>query len=225
MAQSDFTLFPGSLATAVVARGVTNGFTPPNGGGSWVYGWHTLQSGDGAVGMHYNDVNFAPTVRGVSARVALRRVSGEDCSPMLFGCLQGADVGHVGYLLGLAHDESPARLVLLKGAPSSGLELSKAIVQSTGSYQVDQWLHLRLDVIVQPSGDVHLQVFENDLDAHAVTSPVWVAVPGMENFVDDALGINGGGAPYLGGYVGMAYYSGAVGRYAFVDHFEVFRQN
>jgi len=225
MAQSDFTEFPGSLATALVDRGVSNGFTVPNGGGSWVYGWHTLQSGNGGVGLYYNNVDFAPTVRGGSFRVAMKRLAGTNCTPMLFGCLAGADVGHVGYLLGLAQDESPARLIIVKGAPSSGLPLAQAIVQSTGAYQVDQWLHVRLDIIVQPSGDVNLQVFQNDLDTNQVDSPVWTAVPGLENFVDDSLGINSGSAPYLSGYCGFGYYSGGVGRYAFVDHYEAFRQN
>jgi hypothetical protein len=225
MAQSDFTAFPGNLSTAIVSRGVSNGFTPPSGGGSWVYGWNSLQSGSGAVGLYYNDANFAPTVRGVSLRVAMKRQSGTDCTPFLFANLSAADVGNNGYLIGLAQDESPARLIIVKGAPSSGLSIDNAIDQSTAAYQVDEWLHLRLDVIVQPNGDVELQVFENDLGSQAVTAPVWVAVPGLESFVDDALGINSGNAPYLAGYCGFAYYTNAVGKNAFIDHLEAFRQN
>jgi hypothetical protein len=225
MAESDFTVFPGALSTAIVDRGVTNGFTPPSGGGSWVYGWHSLQPNAGGSGLYYNDVNFAPTAKGGSFRIAMRRIAGVDCTPILYGCLQGADVGHVGYLIGLAHDESPARIVIAKGAPSSGLPLANAIAQSTAAYQVDQWLHLRIDIIVQPSGDVELQVFENNLGSNAVTSPVWTAVAGLESFVDDALGINSGSQPYLSGYCGFAYYTRTTGRYAFVDHYEPFRQN
>jgi hypothetical protein len=112
----------------------------------------------------------------------------------------------------------------VKGTPAAGLQLSSAVVQSTGSYEVDDWQHFRLDVLRQPSDDVKLMVFENDLDTYDVDAPVWTAVAGMESTVDDNLGINLGSQPYLGGYCGVGYYTKAVGCYGFVDHQEIFRQ-
>jgi hypothetical protein len=225
MSQSDWTIFPASLPEATVDRGVTNGQTPPSGGGSWVYGWHSLLPDLGAVGKYMSsDVAFAPAARGGSIRGAMRRLSAVDAAPMFMLSLQSPDVGAEGYLIGLAHDENPSRLVIVKGTPAAGLSIANAVANSTGTYQPGNWLHLRFDVIRQPSDDVLLKVYENDLGTNPVTSPVWVLVPGLEAVVDDALGINLGSQPYLGGYCAVAYYSGAVGRYAFIDHIEIFRQ-
>lgn len=225
MAQADWTQLTSSLLQATVDRGVTNGQTPPAGGGSWVYGWNSLQPDEGGHGLYYSaDVNFAPMVKGGSIRGAMRRVLQTGAAPMFFLALQSTAIGGAGYCIGLAHDENPARLVIVKGAPSAGLAIADAVAQSSGTYALDAWLHLRFDVIRQPSDDVLLKVYENDLTAHDVTAPVWVLVPGLEAIVDDALGINLGTQPYLGGYAGYAYYSNGVGRYAFIDHLEVFRQ-
>lgn len=48
----------------------------------------------------------------------------------------------------------------------------------TGVADQYKWFHLRLDVLIQPNGDVTLQVFENDLVANPIdpgNSPTWGA--------------------------------------------------
>lgn len=224
MAEVNWTLFPSGLASGSVDRGVTNGHSTPPGGGSWCYGWNSLTADVGAVGKYVNAVDFAPLAKGASFRVAMRRVSAASCTPFAFVCLQGGDVHYEGYLIGLAHDENPARIVVVKGTPSLGLRQSVAVMKSSQAFEPANWIHLRLDVIRQPSDDVKLQVFRNDLDAHDVDSPVWNTVPGLTDLVDDALGITTGKQPYLGGYAGVGFYTGAVSRYGFVDYVECLRQ-
>jgi hypothetical protein len=226
MAESDFTALTGSLSTALVDRNVSNGFTPPSGGGSWVYGFHSLQPDEGASGMYYSSDpgNFAPMAKGGRISCPMKRLVGVAATPFLFMSLEGNTVGDSGYLIGLAHDESPARLIVVKGPPSAGLLLANQIVQSSATYQVDDWLHLQVDIIRQPSDDVLIKVWENDLAAHAVSSPTFVLVPGMEAFTDDNLGIITGSQPFLGGYCGFGYYTKSAGRYAFHDYFKLARQ-
>jgi len=163
-------------------------------------------------------------LKGGSIRGCIKRIEAVDTCPFLFFALQGGDVAYEGYLIGLAHDESPARLIVVKNTPALGLRESVAIMESTAAFEVHEWLHIRLDVIRQPSDDVKLMVFRNDLALHDVDDPTWQAVPGMTDVVDDVLGITTGKAPYLGGYAGVGYYTKAVSRYGFVDYVEIFRQ-
>lgn len=226
MAESDFGSLTGSLATSLVDRGVSNGFTPPNGGGSWLHGWHSLQPDVGASGLYYltDPGNFAPMAKGGRISCAMKRLLGVDATPFLFISLEGNSVGDSGYLIGLAHDESPARLVVVKGPPSSGLPLASAIMQSSATYAVNSYIHIQVDIIRQPTDDVLISVWENDLTSFTVGTPTFVLVPGMEAFTDDHLGVNTGSQPFLGGYAGMGYYTKSTGRYAFHDYFKLARQ-
>jgi hypothetical protein len=80
-------------------------------------------------------------------------------------------------------------------------------------------------MVVNLNGDVLLQVFQNDLVAHALgTAPSWAAVPGMGEFIDDALGINSGSQPFTSGRAGFGFFTKDVTRRGFLDHVEVFRQ-
>jgi hypothetical protein len=142
-------------------------------------------------------------------------------SPFLFLNLQGANVTDLGYFLGLTEEE-PARIMLAKGALTGGLDPSGSnlLRLSAGSFAKGTWVHLRLDAIEQPSGDVLLKVFQNaDLATNPVTSPVWTAVSGMADFTDDALGYNTGTVPLLTGRMGFAARMGTEsGRYVYFDH-------
>lgn len=241
MAESDWTILTDSLGGASVARGVTAGIDKPNGGGSFVYGFNSKAVVDGAVGLFANLVNFAPMSKGGSVRGALKRApSGGNTgfAPFLFIGLQGPSVNDLGYLLGIGDDE-PGHIVLRKGAIVGGLPdlapnppSTSVLMRSTETFENDTWLHLRLDMIRQGSGDVLLQVFANDLDVNPVTSPVWERITGMEGpqypsiegFVDDALGVNTGSAPYTSGRAGFAFRVEDVTRRGFFDHLEVARQ-
>jgi hypothetical protein len=163
--------------------------------------------------------------------VIKRGVSGgpEGFSPFLFIGLGGTDVTDQGYMLGLS-DGDPSHLVLRKGTLVAGLPDvapggSGVLRRSTGEVAIDEWRHLRLDMIVNLNGDVRLQVFENDLSLHPIGgAPTWAAIPGMAEFVDDALGVNSGSLPYTSGRGGFGFASSDVTRRAYFDQIEVIRQ-
>lgn len=235
MAEADWTILNDSLSAGSVARGVTAGFTPPNGGGSFVFGFNSLDTSIGAVGYFVNLVNFAPMAKGGRITGAIKRAASggpTGFSAFLFIGLQGPSVNDEGYLLGLS-DDDPSRIVLRKGAISAGLPAldpaagNGILRKSTTSYDIDDddWVHLRLDMIFNAVGDVRLQVFQNDLAAQALgTAPDWQAIPGMAEFVDDALGVNSGSAPFTSGRAGYAFRTSDVTRRAQFDHIEVRRQ-
>lgn len=241
MAEADWTVLSDSLGGASVAKGVTAGVLKPAGGGDFVYGFNSKAIVDGAVGLHNNQANFVPMSKGGSVRGALKRAPGggkTGFAPFLFVGLQGASVNDQGYLLGLG-DDDPHHIVLRKGSLASGLPdvtpnppTTDVLMRSTEAYEEDTWLHLRLDMILQGSGDVLLQVFMNDLDTNDVTAPVWENITGMEGpqyptilgFVDDALGVNTGTSPFTSGRGGFGFRVEDVTRRAFFDHLEIARQ-
>jgi hypothetical protein len=241
MGASDWTFLNDILTSPQCDRGVTAGIARPNGGGDFCYGFNSLTLDTGAVGLFANQAGFAPMASGGSVRAAIQRgVSGgpQNFAPFLFLALQGQSVGDRAYMLGLGDDE-PHHIVLKKGALSDGLgdfepepENNGILLRSTNAYTAPTWLHLRLDAIVQGSGDVLLQVYQSDLVAHSVTAPVWVPVPGMEGpfypsflgYVDDALGVNTGSQPLVGGRAGYGFYTADAARRGFFDQVQVGRQ-
>lgn len=218
------------LDLAAVARGVTAGFVPPPGGGRFVFGFHSLSTTRGAVGLFVNQIDFAPMAKGGSVRACLQRApsgSPTGFAPYLFLCAQGASVNDSAYMLGLA-DEDPHRVVLRKGALAGGIGVSDGpgvLLRSNESFREGSWTHLRLDAIAQDSGDVVLNVYRNDLAHQPLgVAPLWEPIPGMPSFVDDTLGIRTGSAPLRSGRGGFGFASRDVTRRAFVDHVEILRQ-
>lgn len=230
MASSDWSELTNGLGSGVVRRAVTAGTSKPNGGGTFVYGANSLGNTAGAWGLYTNQANFSPTPsdKGGSIRAAIRRGPSIGFAPLLFIGLQSNDVNAQGYLLGLA-DSDPARIALRKGALLDGIPdvapgTLGVLRRSAQSVAADSWLHLRLDMVVNLNGDVVLNVFQSDLVANPVTAPVWTAVTGLEQFIDDALGVNSGSAPFTQGYMGFGARSAEVNRRAYWDHLEAHRQ-
>lgn len=231
MAESNWTELGASLGAGVIARGVTHGIARPNGGGNFVYGWHSKNNTPGTHGLYTNQGTYAPMSKGGSVRGALTRlVSGGplNFSVMLFIGGQGMTVGDLAYILGLS-DADPHRLVLRKGKISDGLPdvtpgSSGILRRSNETFVPGTWVHARLDMIANPSGDTILRVYKNDLTLHAVTAPDWQPVPGMDMIVDDVLGIYTGSPPYTSGYAGFAFQCKDVTRRAAVDHIEILKQ-
>lgn len=234
MAQADWTELVNSLGSPSVARGVTHGITRPNGGGNFVYAFNSRVSDEGVVGLYASPTvgtDFAPMLKGGRICAAIQRgPSGGvvNFAPMLFFCLATNHTEGSGYLLGLS-DEDPHRIVLRKGRPTEGIPAvtpgsSGVLRRSVATFSPGEYLHLRLDVICNPSGDVILSVKQSDLALHAVSAPSWVAIEGMDDFVDDAAGIASGSLPYVGGYAGFAFWTKDVARRAFFDHIEVAKQ-
>ena len=242
MAEADWTELGNGLGVASVARGVTTGLGVPPGGGSFVFAFNSLTAAAGAVGFFANQVGFSPMAEGGQVNGVLRRsASGGNTgwTPMLFIGLQGTDVGDSGYLIGLT-DGDPARLAVKKGTVLSGIEdlapdpvANGILLRSDATFAIDDWVHVRLDMIVNDNGDVLLQPFTNDLGAQPLgTTPVWTTPAGMEGplspgisgFIDDAAQINTGSAPFTSGRAGYAFETSDVTRRAAFAHIQVLRQ-
>lgn len=237
MAETDFNIF--GDAAGDVSRGVTAGQTPPNGGGSFVFGFNSKVTGSKVVGLHPGGVtNFAPlrddtnTATGGSVRAAIKR--GLSVSPTGFSCglfinLVAATANDFAYVLGLS-DNDPHAIVLAKVSLVAGLDPTSTSILRTSSatFLPDVWHHLRLDSIVNPNGDTVLRCFSNDLNTNPVSAPVWTQITGMDDFIDDALGIatqdTGSPTPLAGGFGGFYFQSTNTNLRAFVDHFELHRQ-
>lgn len=232
--QADWTFMTSGLDAGTVKRGVTSGVARPNGGGNFVFGFNSLSAATGAVSLYSAQSNFAPMAKGGSVRGAVQRGPGggpTNFSPFLYICASTNDVSGTAYLLGL-DDDDPHSIVLVKGqiqggVPSVSPGTLGVLAKGTESFQNGTWLHLRLDAIVNPNGDVILNCFRNDLTANPVTAPVWSPVAGIGSagvYVDDALGVNTGTAPLTSGYCGFGFVTKDVTRRSYFDQLEVQRQ-
>jgi len=242
MSQADWKDLTGTaLDTGSIRRGVSSAFVVPNGGSTFIYGLRALVSTTGAGGKYCDLADFKPIVgakKGGSVSVAMKRLtSGITYAPFI-GLLKGTDPATaIGYYLGLTQETS-YKIGLFKGTPATGLSASAANLlpgrSSTATYTdvgdtAAAWHHLRLDVLSNPHGEVVLNVYKNNLDAvtgNPVTAPVWEAIPGISQFIDDPLGFWSGSAPHEDGFYvvyGMYTNNGAGEACAF-DHVVVQRQ-
>ena len=230
MAEGDWTYLNDGLDVNAVARGVTAGIARPPGGGQFLFGFNSLASVVGASGLFVSIQNFAPMPKGGSIRGCIQRgPSGGPTSftPLFFASAQGPSVNDLAYLLGLS-DDDPHHIVLRKGQIVNGAGSATdpgVLLRSADSFALGTWLHIRLDVIVNPNGDVVLSVFQNDLTAQPLgTAPNWVAVNGMASFIDDQLAVNTGSTPLTSGRAGFALAVKDTTRRGFFDALEVYKQ-
>lgn len=245
MGEADWTALNDGLDAATLLRGVTAGETPPNGGGTYVYGFRSASTASGAAGFFTNQTDFDPITTpasggGGSIRGCIKRglsTVGTGFTPLFFIGLQsgvGTSVLDEGYIIGL-ENTAPHRVVVRKGRIVDGVPAAtseNSLMRSLKTKALDEWWHLRLDMVVNPSGDVVLSVFENDLDTYACTSPTWVELEmegntgGADNeFIDDALGAASGSTPFVSGYVGFAMEVSDQAKRAYFDQVVVARQN
>ncbi len=230
MGSADWTFLNDGLDMASVDRGVTAGIARPPGGGTFLYGFNSLVAAKGAVALFVNLQHFAPMAKGATIRGCMQRGPGggpTGFSPFLFVCGQGTSVNDNAYLLGLS-DDDPHRIVLRKGSIVAGVPESDGpgvLLRSSESFTQGTWLHLRLDTVVNPNGDVVLTVMRNDLDTHPLNvAPDWQPVAGMPTFIDDQLGINSGSQPLTSGRGGFGFAVADVTRRGFFDHIQLYRQ-
>lgn len=233
MATSDFTFLSDILGAASVDRGVSGGHTPPPGGGSFVYGFNSLQVATGGVALTNTQVNYAPMALGGSVSVAMKKLpsggtTGWSC--FCFIGLQGTSLNDTGYLLGL-QDAFPSHIVLKKGRLVDGLPDgnvdptgSGILRKSTSPVDINTWVHLRLDMVVNLTGDVVLNTYASNLALRTVVSPVFENIPGMDPFTDDSLSINTGSASLTSGRAGFGQVSSDVSRRSLFDGYVLSRQ-
>lgn len=237
MAEADFAALTGSaLGSSDVRKGVSAAFSKPTGGGSMVCGFRALTTTTGMAGWSADLAGFNPitgTKKGGSIRAAMKRYTASLGYMPILGLFKGTDPATMlGYFLCLTNAAS-YKIALKKGSVASGMNASDSNVVrvSTETFSdagnaVAAWRHLRLDVLVNPHGDVVLSVFKNLGD---VTAPSWVTVSGMDVFIDDSLGVLLGAAgitPYLDGFYGAFghYTESAQGSVSLFDQFELHRQ-
>ncbi len=198
------------------------------------------------MGFHTNQTDFSPLrdnsvqPTGGSVRGAIQRgqsAATTDFASFFFIGLTGTSVDDDAYILGLS-DDDPSRIVLRKGKLSEGIpdftvSTNGILRQSEATVATAEYVHLRLDMVHNDTGDVILQVFQNDLSANPINDPPsWTAITGMTDFTDDALGVNSTEAgvrsdiiqPFVGGYAGFGFYSKNIQRRGWFDHIEIYRQ-
>lgn len=232
MSSEDWAVLDDGLGT--VEKGVSNGLSVPSGGGSQIYAFNSMDASViGAAGLYCVIGNFSPMASGGRISACIRRLSsGQNTgfSPLIFISASGTSVNDSAYLLGL-EDYDPYRIVLRKATIISGIPQAandNYLLRSSEQFQMSSelWHHLRLNAIEQPSGAVTLQVEQNDLDSHPCDNPTWESINGMAPFVDDAVGINTGTVPLIGGYVGFATaYQQSIATRAGFDHIQIMRQS
>ena len=249
MAEADWDVLTNGLDPASLLRGVTGAEPPPSGGGAFVHGFRSATASAGAAGRNTNQADYCPitpggggpplSVGGGSISGALKRgpcAVATGFSPLLYiGMQAGGPTPSVldnAYIIGL-EDSNPHRVVVRKGRVVDGVPAAtslNSLMRSIKTANIDTWWHVRLDMIVNPTGDVVLRVFENDLAVNPVTAPDWQelemdgATDGINGFIDDALGAASGSLPYIGGYTGFACQVAGQGRRVYFDQITIARQ-
>ena len=236
MAEADFTAFTAAtnngLDSADISKGVTlaAGFVGPTGGGSFIAALHALTASTGFAGWYYSaDAAYNPiaTSKGGVITAAMRRHAASTAYAPMIGFISGIDLATANaYVLGLSNND-PYQFVLRKGLVIGGLDSggSDVLRVSTSSFSSNTaWHHLKLEVVVNPHGDVVVNVYMN---LGNVTTPVWVVIPGMDSFVDDSNGIFTGTPPLISGFCGFFghYNSGAAGKVSLFDQITIERPN
>lgn len=224
MGQADWTELTNVLAAGVVRRGVSMApaFAAPD--GNFIFGMHSLLSTAGVVAQRNNQAGFTPSAAGKAGVVeaCIRRYNVTLGYAPFIGLLDNLDVDVAkGYLLGLS-DEASYKICLKKGLVAEDILSTDSGVlrSSTTAYTVSQWHHLKLEVVLNPQGDIVLNCYANDLDTYAPGSAVWTAIGGMDRYVDDSLGILQGALPYTGTYYFvMGAYFAATARAALFDYY------
>lgn len=246
MGQADFTeLSDGeALDSTSVKKGVTSAIAKPNGGGTFIYGFNSVQNVSGVAGVFANQAGFATMAYGAVLTFCIMRGTGAYTTGFApFGFI-GAALGEssdFGYLLGLGNDD-PYHIILRKGrladglpdtVPTTGVGLQPDgcnLRRSTATFSPATWLQLMLNVAANANGDNVISVKRNNLNDNPCTAPVWEAIPGMDPIVDDALEINTGSTPLIGYGVGpskagMACYVNGISRRAYFDQLTLRKQN
>lgn len=219
----------GALESALVSQGRQNAaaFSPPS--NSYVYGFRSLELATGVAARYCAIANFAPVgnQKGVKVSACIRKFTqNTDYSPCIFVCATPSGSAE-GYILGLSKDH-PYRIILARTLLQNGLveDAGSNLGESEAAYYGNVWHHLRMMVGINTQGDVDVIADLDDNDPIVPAAPNWVAIPGIDDYVDDQLGILQG-TPGLTGdfYVGIGHYNGGgTGRVSLFDYVKIARQ-
>lgn len=224
MAEAEFTPQTGSALTTAIAWTAGRVITPPNGGGLNTLAFNSIVANPGVVAWRINLADFIPTAAGGVISVAMRRFTGgsggNGWSCFMWLCGQGTAIGDEAYMLGLT-EGNPGRIVLRKGPLSDGVPdapppvsegvLTQGVLRrSSDTIALGDWVHLRLSAKRNANGEVPIRVRRNNLLVNPITAPVWEAVPGMDDFIDDQASIATGSPSLLNGYTGIGLRMSAI---------------
>lgn len=242
MSESNFTAISGGLTSPSVYSTVTHGIAPPNGASSGVRVFRSTVATLGVAGEYYNVSGFNPTSSdtGLLIEAAFKKAvaaSGDKFCPMLWIMAQSNAVTGQAYILGFTDSGLP-KLALRKGQLSGGLPSTAAVGEqgilalSEATYPLDEWVHVQFQAVVNPGGDVVIQVKLNNLDDNPVDAPVWEYVAGLKDeelafdatFVDDAAGIASGSPGFTSGRVGLGMWTNESSRVAAFDYVRIVHQ-
>ena len=241
MAQADWlTLTPNP---GNIAKGVTGGIPRPNGGGSFIYAFNSLDDVDAAAGLYVDGAGFNPTgaLKGGFMSCAMKRGQSSGStgfSPFMFMQAATGTTSDIAYMIGLS-DSDPYYVMMVKGIIANGIPdanpgAAGVVWKSNESFEYDEdkWLHIKMEVVVNGNSDVVLVPYMSDLDAHVVSNPVWTAMLGstkfaddVSEFIDDNTQINTGSATLTSGKMGFGFVSSEVTRRAYFDHIVAAKQN
>lgn len=226
MAQADFTELVGSAPSGTIRRAVSAAYPKPAGGGTFARGFNSQSNAVSVVAYYHVGVGFTPTSLGGDISSAIQRglsTGKTGFSPFIFICLTGNNVSDRAYMLGLG-DGDPSHIILRKGDIASGIPNVSVgeqgvLRKSADAYPDQQYQHLRLEAVVNGNGDVVLNCYRSNLLVTPVNQPaIWVPIPGMSTFIDDAGGIESGTLPLTSGYLGYGFRSSDISRRAYFDH-------
>jgi hypothetical protein len=238
MAEADWTTITNALTSPNVREGVTMAFQLAHAdAGAYCYAIHSINAVTGFAGKRCEIADFNPVaaLKGGSISAAFKKYSSNAAYAPMIGLINGVDaLSAEGYFLGLTSGSSyhiglkkGSMNAQMSGSGSDILSLSDAAYTAVGNSQTG-WFHLRLDVLVNPHGEVILNVYENDYLINGVTGAAgnWAAIPGMSQVIDDPTGIMTGKAPYTSGlfFVFGTFIENAGGSVALFDHIEISRQ-
>jgi hypothetical protein len=235
MAEADFSELTNVASTDTITRGVTGGLrVSPQSTGRFVYAARALTGDGGALALATNGADFFPIAGAKGGEASALLMGGAAATPAIFIGAASADVGAVGYQLGL---DRSGRIVLAKRALSAGLPaqdpqvvngtaVDGVLARSTTIIPAGTFVHVRLGCRVNGAGgDVLL--FASMNAAQLASSPIWSAVPGVPPIVaDDLCQIFTGSEPLRGGFMGwcFTFAPGAPGAVAAVDAWRASRQ-
>lgn len=223
MAEADFKeLSGGALTGAQIAMGKTASFSPPE--GTVAFGFQALDNVVGFRGLLSAVAGVNPSIvgKGGSIYACIRKYDKGLFTPCIF-LVQGQQATSPAYVLGLS-EETPHKIVLRKGALNSPtkIDADANLGQSDAHFYdgpVSGWHNLRLDVCVEPHGDVVLRVlYDSALGGAGPVTPVWSPIAGIGSInlggwdveVDDVLGVRTGTPALQGGfYFGFGHYNSA----------------
>jgi hypothetical protein len=236
MASNDWVVLTDSLSGSDIAKGVTSGVARPTGGGTFCYVMNALTATVGGVGLYASpqppNTNFNPLLKGCDISAAMQRGIANGLtgySAFIFALAQGTHITDEAYILGLS-EGNPCHIELRKGVMQNGLPdeapggPNVVLARSTDTIEVGTWVHLRLEVVCNTSGDTVINCYRNMGD---VTSPAWTDIPGIPagpSFVDDVGGINSGSLPFAGGRAGFGGSFAGTTRRAYFDQIKLLKQ-